>query len=113
MVLLKSLTRLTRNPNSLHELWDEYEFGIGGRKAAKEFTSRERGAVRYNYHRRKVVWDVVAQMVRNGWNAAEACNRIYTIYGRRSSVTSIINKMRKDRKNGGHPGLQNLAVNNL
>ena len=36
---------LIRTTNIIHDLWDEFEFGIGDRKAAKSFTSKERGAV--------------------------------------------------------------------
>ena len=34
---------LSRVPRTLHLLWTEYEVGIGGRKAAKDFTAHERG----------------------------------------------------------------------
>ena len=50
---------LSNCPRSLFELWQEYEFGLQGWKAAKRFTSRERGRVKYKYHRRKVVWDTI------------------------------------------------------
>jgi hypothetical protein len=30
-------------PKTLHDLWNEYHFGIGGLKPAKDFTSAERG----------------------------------------------------------------------
>jgi hypothetical protein len=36
---------LCPRPKSLHELWTEYMFGIGGRKAAKDFTPVERGRI--------------------------------------------------------------------
>jgi len=45
-------------------------------------------------------------MVRSGWSANDACNRIYEVYGESSSVTQIINQMRRDRRNGGHPALR-------
>ena len=102
------ISTLSRNPSTLHEIWNEWEFGIGNRKAAKDFSIAERGNCKYAYHRRKVVWDTVGQMVRSGWNAAEACNKIYSVYGQQSSVTNIINQMRKDRKNGGNPALRTL-----
>ena len=102
------MANLTRNPSTLHEIWNEWEFGIGNRKAAKYFTIRERGRCKYAYHRRKVVWDTIAQMVRCGWNSSEACNKVYAVYGCNSSVTSIINRMRKDRKHGGNPALGTL-----
>ena len=38
-----STARLGRNPKHLEDLWQEWEFGIGGRKAAKLITSSERG----------------------------------------------------------------------
>lgn len=57
---------LSRSPRTLHTLWNEYEFGLANRKAAKDFTAAERGQVKYNYHRRKVLWDKVAEMVRSG-----------------------------------------------
>ena len=102
------MSNLTRNPSTLHEIWNEWEFGIGNRKAAKDFTIRERGSCKYAYHRRKVVWDTITQRVRCDWNASEVCNTIYTVYGFNSSVTSIINRMRKDRKYGGNPALRTL-----
>lgn len=38
---------LSRNPKTLHTLWLEYEFGLGNRKAAKDFTREERGKVKH------------------------------------------------------------------
>ena len=40
------IAKLAKCPKSLHDLWREYEFGLCGYKAAKDFTSRERGAVK-------------------------------------------------------------------
>ena len=111
--VVDAMRNLTRNPRSIHELWDEWQFGIGNRIPAKDFTSRDRGNCKYTFHRRKVVWDKVSEMVRSGWNAVEACHRIYTVYGRSSSVTQIINAMRKDRKTGRHPGLRTLDIMNV
>ena len=101
---------LSKCPRTLHTLWNEYEFGLGNRKAAKNFTAVERGRVKYIYHRRKVVWHKVAEMVRSGWSAHDACNRLYEVYGHNSTVTQIINRMRTDRKNGGHPELRMTHV---
>jgi hypothetical protein len=77
-------------PQTIHTLWIEYEFGIGGRKPAKDFTPSERGKVKCNYHRRKVVWDVITVLVWCGWLADIACDRIYEVYGRQQSATNII-----------------------
>ena len=57
---------LSNCPRSLFELWQEYEFGLQGQKAAKRFTSRERGRVKYKYHRRKVVWDMILRLLCRG-----------------------------------------------
>ena len=101
---------LSNMPKTLQALWNEYEFGIGNNKPAKLFTSCERGKCRYTYHRRKVVWDQIADMVRRGWDAQDACNKLYDVYGHQLSVTAIINQMRKDRRNGGHPSLHNTII---
>ena len=97
---------LSKMPKTLNYLWMEYEFGLNNKKAAKDFSSVERGRVKYRYHRRKVVWDKISEMVRAGHNSEDAINKIYDAYGHKTSVTNIINKMRKDRKDGGHPNLQ-------
>ena len=101
---------LSPHPRSIHSLWQEYEFGIGGRKATKDFTAMEWGNVKYNYHRRKVVWDAIAELIRSGWTANTACDRIQEVYGWNLSVTSIINWMQWDQVNGGHPNLRIVSV---
>ena len=98
-VLLSSApaTVLTCNPRDLHTLWMEYEFGIGGRKAAKLFTPAERGACKYKFHRRKVVWDKIIELIRAGHTAQTAVDTIYDVYGCDKPVTAIINEMRRER----------------
>ena len=91
---------LCRNPWSLYTLWHEYEFGIGGRIPAKTFTSRQRGKNRYNYSKRKVFWDLVSEMVRRGYTANDAIDKIYTCYGFKTSVSNIIKNLQRDRKAG-------------
>jgi hypothetical protein len=97
---------LSTCPRTLHMLWNEYEFGLGNRKAAKDFTATERGKVKHKYSKRKVFWDKVAEMVRSGWSAQDACNRIYEVYGANETVTSIISRMQRDKRNGGNPALR-------
>ena len=92
-------------PRNLHILWQEYTVGLGGRKAARLFTAQERGRNKYKFHRRKVVWEVIDRLVRSGQTADAAIDMIYDIYGH-VSVTSIINRMRQDRANGGHVNLR-------
>jgi hypothetical protein len=106
---------LLKNPrSSIYILWQEFEFGIGiaGRKAAKAFTAEERGRVKYNYHRRKVVWDKISEMIRAGHTSNTAIDAIYDAYGRASmSVTAIIIQMlRQDKRTGCHPTSTNLRV---
>lgn len=97
---------LIPNPRDLYVLWQEYEFGVGGRKAAKEFSSVERGRVKFKYCRRKIVWDCIHRMVRSGHTSDSAIDKIYEVYGRSTNVSTIINKMRADNQTGGHPALK-------
>ena len=94
---------LSRNPRDLHSLWQEYEFGIGGRKATKLFTAAERGKCKHMYYRRKVFWDQVSLMIRAGHSADTAIDKIYDVYGANRSVTWITSQMLRDRKTGGNP----------
>lgn len=95
---------LSPTPRNLYVLWDEYEFGIGGRKAAKHFSRAERGRCKHKYARRKVVWDIVSGQVNAGVTAQLACDRIYEVYGREKTVTDIINRLRRDKMDGNlHP----------
>ena len=98
---------LSPNPKSLYDLWDEYLNGLGGRKPARLFSESERGRVKYKYTRRKVVWDIVKKLVDFGHTANTAIDMIYTVYGAQTCVTKIINRLRKDKRNGTlNPNLQ-------
>jgi hypothetical protein len=96
---------LSPTPRSLYVLWQEYTVGIGGRKAAREFNAEERGRVKHRYTRRKVVWQTVDRLVRQGFTANVAIDRIYQHYGRDLSVTTIINRMLQDRRQQTVPGV--------
>ena len=99
--------RLNSCPKTLFDLWNEYEFGTGLVKPAKLFTSRERGANKYSYSRRKHFGDTVARMIRQGYTSDAAIDRIYEVYGGPSStVSSVLLGLRRDNKNGGHSALQ-------
>jgi hypothetical protein len=78
---------LCPRPKSLHELWTEYMFGIGGRKAAKDFTPVERGRCRNKYCRPKLVWDCIKPHVHCGYTSNAAIERIYQVYGYNLSTT--------------------------
>jgi hypothetical protein len=90
-------------PRTLYDLWVEYQTGIGGRKAARDFTARERGADKYRYYRRKHVWNIVANLVNAGVQARVAVDRIYSHYGANKPVTRIIKDIMHDKRNGGLP----------
>jgi hypothetical protein len=91
---------LSPTPRTINLLWLEYETGIGGRKPARDFSREERGRVKHKYHRRKVVWDCISQLIRAGLTADIACDRIYQVYGVSTPVTTIINNMKRDARNG-------------
>ena len=90
---------LSPHPRDLYTLWQEYEFGIGGRKPARQFTMGERAKVKFTYCRRKIVWDVIDRLVRSGYTAQVAIDKIYEVYGR-VSVSDMIKRMRQDTRNG-------------
>jgi hypothetical protein len=98
---------LSPHPRSLYELWHEFQFGVGGRKAAKDFTARERGGTnKFKFCRRKVFWDIIILHIAAGFESTVAIDRVYESYGRRLSVSIILELIRKDKIKGGHPNLR-------
>ena len=96
---------LSACPRDLYTLWQEWEFGIAGRKPAKTFTRQERGRVKFKYSRRLLVWEVLAHLVRAGYTSHAACDKLYEIYGHRT-VSELIDKIRVDKRgNTLHPDL--------
>ena len=91
--------KLSKSPSNLYDLWNEYNIGVCGAKAARLYTSKERGANRYVYSFRKVFWDAVDIMIRSGLSNDTAIDKIYEIYGRDKSCTEMLRRMRDDRKN--------------
>jgi len=98
--------RLSKNPRSLYLLWEEYTDGISGLKAARLFTSAERGRSKHTYSKRRHVWNKISEMIRAGFSADVAIDKIYKAYGESLPVSRIILTMVKDHKNGGHPQLR-------
>jgi hypothetical protein len=98
---------LMKHPRTLHDLWREYEFGAPGHKPAKDFTAAERGGKnKHSFYLRKFFWKKVAEMIRSGLDANDACDRIYNVYGNNLSVSTILRKLQSDSKTGGHPNLR-------
>ena len=90
---------LMPTPRSLHDLWQEYQHRVGGRKAARLFSYSERGRVKHRYCRRKVVCDLIDDLVvRQGHTADAGIDRIYAVYGGQTSVTNIIIGLKRDKK---------------
>ena len=77
-------------PQNLYDLWQEYEFGLNGKKAAKHFTRAERGKVKFAYCRRKVFWDVIVKLVHAGHTSDSAVDEVYNCYGRSLPVRSTM-----------------------
>ena len=97
---------LSPSPRNLHVLWEEWVTGVGGRKAARLFTAQERGRNKHKFHRRKVVWDQISTMINAGYSSPAAIEAIYSAYGHGSTVTTIINRLKEDKRNGElHPNL--------
>jgi Transcriptional activator of glycolytic enzymes len=97
---------LCENPKTLYVLWQEYMYGIHGRKPAREFTKQDKVSVRARYSQRRVIWDQINKLMRSKYRftANEAIEKIYSVYGIRTPVTVIIKKIREDMaKSEGNP----------
>ena len=102
--------KLSNNSRSLMCLWNEYKFGLSGRKPAEKFTVRERNSPlnKQKYYRRNVVWQIIVRQVRAGLTSEVAICRIRAAYGYDTSVTKVIGAMVRDKKKyptGIHPCL--------
>ena len=89
---------LAKNLKSLYILWHEYEFGVGERRPAKTFSRKERGSCRHVYSKRNLFWSLVVEMIRRGHTANSAIDKIYEVYGFKTSVTDILRQLQKDKK---------------
>ena len=101
---------LSPAPKTLYELHTEWQFGIGGRKPARLWNSRERtqraGGIKQKFYRRSVVWKLINGLVNRGCHVQEAIHMIKEAYGHNCTVSQYIDKIIKDRQNGGHPNLR-------
>ena len=107
----ESHARLSYRPKHLEDLWQEWEFGVGGRKAAKLFTSSERGLKenKFAYSRRKPFWLLMHELIRRGHGTDSACQLIRKVYGESIAVGKILEQIRKDK--GNNPRLLQLDAN--
>ena len=83
-------------------LWDEWEYGCGGHKAAKKFTLRERGASRSIYSFQRGFWNLCCNLIAQGHTRSTGIDEIYRVYERGLSVTQILRQINRDTKEGGH-----------
>jgi Transcriptional activator of glycolytic enzymes len=100
---------LSPSPKSLHDLWTEWTHGIGGRKPASQFTTRDKMAAgRFTYSRRNQVWRIIQRLVNAGIDSDVACDRMYQAYGHNKGVNAIIKCIYDDRRQGRgvHPNLR-------
>jgi hypothetical protein len=100
-----STTKLTHHPRTLLSLWHEYLYGIGNNKPAKNFTFFERGKVKFKFSRHKSFWDIMVRLVNAGFTELTTIYKVHQAYGMNLSVTAILNKIQKDKNDGGHPNL--------
>ena len=84
---------LIERPKSLAEIWQEYDTGVNGNKAARLFTPAERGRVRKKYSRRNLAWTKIEAGIRAGRGHQEAIDELYSQYGASCTVTQILNKI--------------------
>ena len=93
---------LSAHPRTLMELWEEWMHGIGGRKAARLFTSAERnnrqGKIKQRYYRRNILWKLMDSMIRAGDTPQAVSHKIRQAYGFRSSITQITNRYNYDKR---------------
>ena len=92
------------------DLWNEYEYGLDGKKPAKLFTKHEKNrdtSTKRRYYRRKQIWDVMARQIAKGLSPEQAEAELYEVYGAKTSVTAMSDMIVNDRKKYGdvHPNL--------
>ena len=93
-------------PKNLYELWNEYMFGHGTNKAAKDFTVAERNnrenGIKQKYYNRSKVWRLQVYMLNAGMTAEHANELIVRTYGGHGMVSKIIEAIKKDAKNNNN-----------
>jgi hypothetical protein len=104
--------RLVARPRCLYELWQEYQFGIGNNKPAKNFTTTERNnrddGLKQKYHYRNKVWKLQSYMLNAGWTV-EGMNAEITRVYRSSHVTTIVKGIMADSKKQDNPMVDSIG----
>jgi Fe-S cluster biosynthesis and repair protein YggX len=100
-----STAKLSYFPRNLLLLWQEYLYELECNKAAKNFTSVERGRVKFKFCRRKCFWEVMVKLCNAGSTDLSSIDKVNQAYSMKHSVSTILDMMMRDRKVGGHPNL--------
>ena len=100
------VVKLSCRSKDLYVLWAKWEHGVGGVRPAKSFSRCERGANRFAFSQRLVFWRVVHSLVLHGHTSDAAIDKVYAVYGRSLEVLKVLNCMRADQREGGHPELK-------
>ena len=96
---------LMKHPRMLVALWNEWQNGVAGSKPAREFPRQEKGRVKFKYSNRLIVWKCIERLLDRGNNLSTAFSKIRRVYGG-VTITVLIKKMRRDKRNGGHASLR-------
>ena len=68
-------------PWTIHDCWKEFKFGFHGFKPTKDWTASEREKDRFKYYKRNVFRKKVSEMIKAGYTAEAACDKMYLDYG--------------------------------
>jgi uncharacterized NAD(P)/FAD-binding protein YdhS len=85
--------QLSSQPRDLINLWREYQFGLNGRKAARQFTTRERNAnrqIKQKFYRHGLIWERMKRQIQRGVTPEQAALELRLVYGAKASVSTII-----------------------
>jgi hypothetical protein len=103
-----STAKLSSFPRNLLLLWQDYLYGLEGNKAAKNFTSVERGRIKFKFCHRKCFWEVMVKLCNAGFTDLSSIDKVHQAHDMKILVSAILAMMQKDRKVGGHPNLSLL-----
>ena len=90
---------LCDNPRTVGTIWQEWRFGVGGRKPARLFTERERGKVTDAYNRRKPLYELLSHLTRVQMLPATAIRKIEEAWPGKS-IGFICKDIRKRKRKG-------------
>ena len=99
--------KLAKGLRNLTEFWEEYVFGIGDNKPAKDFDKDDRNGqtkpfkTQYTSGRNKI-WRLQAYLVNVGYTPEAANARIVEVYGT-ATPTLIITIIEREQKNPNFP----------